>query len=660
MARQTARRKDGWQANLLCLSSETATVIMQNRETQHPAYRAPSQSTRRFHALPVSVHTLVAETAGAILFETSRRSDADIRSYLFLNPVRVFRVETPDELPELFRAIDSASSEGLYAAGYLGYECGYHFEPAALATTERVGDPSTPVAWFGFYRDPIIFDHASGEFNRDLPLPDLPAGNAFALEAVPQLEISAEIYLKQVQRVKQLIERGDTYQVSLTTRLLLAAPENAAAMFTHMMASQPVEFGAFLNLGPMQILSASPELFFRRDGDRIEVRPMKGTVRRGRTTEEDVQHARWLRADEKNRSENVMIVDLLRNDLGRICKAGSVKVEDLFTIERYPTVLQMISTVRGVLRDPISDYDLFRALFPSGSIVGAPKIRTMQIVREIERRSRGVYTGSIGFIAPDRKATFSVAIRTVVLQNGMAEMGVGSGIVYDSDPLAEYDECRSKAGFLANSTIDMQLIETMLWDSRYEFLEEHLARLAASAEYFDYRLDLDRVRSALDREAAKFQTGERWRVRLLLGANASSEVTARMLTEEQELVDVVIAAQPTSSDDVFLRHKTTRRKVYDEAHALARSRGFADAIFRNERAEITEGAIHNIIVVKGGAWKTPPLSSGVLPGIFRDLLIRRGEVLEEVINADDLFGADEVYLCNSVRGLRRARKIERA
>ena len=623
------------------------------------AYRAQREPRRTFHALPRGVHRMVAASEGAVLLESSRGGRGEARSYLFRDPVRVAEVRELGEIPELFRAVETAGREGLYAAGYLGYECGYHFEPTALPAGERVGGGGLPLAWFGFYREPLIFDHETGTFNRAEAVPEESAGPETG--CVAEMEITEAKYAGQVERIKRLIERGETYQVNLTTRVRLRWKGDEAALFGQMMRAQPVEFGAYLKLGGGAILSASPELFFdsreglmQGQGREIEVRPMKGTASRGRDMEEDVERARWLAGDEKNRSENVMIVDLLRSDLGRVCAMGTIEAEEMFKVERYPTVLQMVSTVRGVLREEVGYRELFRALFPSGSIVGAPKIRTMGIVRELEGRDRGVYTGSIGLIAPGGRATFSVAIRTVTIEGERAEMGVGSGVVYDSDAAAEFEECRGKARFLDRDTESFRLIETLLWDGEYAFAEEHLGRMERSAEFFDFGVDGRRLREMLEREASGLVAGRCYRVRLLLNGAGAVEVSSCEIERGGAAGCVVeLGEGRVWSGDVFLRHKTTRRAPYDRAYGEAERRGHADVIFRNERGEITEGAIHNVLVVKDGCWRTPPLTAGVLPGVFRAHLMASRGVLEGTITVAELLAADEVYLCNSVRGLRR-------
>jgi para-aminobenzoate synthetase/4-amino-4-deoxychorismate lyase len=404
----------------------------------------------------------------------------------------------------------------------------------------------------------------------------------------------------------------------------------------------------------------SPELFFAREGERIVTRPMKGTASPGLDAAENRVQAAWLQGDEKNRAENLMIVDLLRSDLGRICQVGSINVPKMFEVERYPTVLQMTSTVEGRLREDVSYSELFGALFPSGSIVGAPKIHTMRLLQALENRARGVYTGAIGYIAPGNVAEFNVAIRTISLRKGDAKFGVGSGIVYDSEPEQEYEECRTKAQFLIRAPEpEFQLIETLLLrKEEYVLLEEHIDRMAESAEYFDFVFDAGRIRDAL-REAANSSTGlDCGRVRLLLDRRGIVTWSAgRLDAEEGPAVVLLLGQQRTDPTNRFLRHKTTHRALYDTAFREAQVSGYTDVLFRNEREEITEGAIHNVIVSIGGQWLTPPLSSGVLPGIYRQRLLHEGRVLERVLRLPDLLRAEAVFLCNSVRGLRQVARI---
>jgi para-aminobenzoate synthetase/4-amino-4-deoxychorismate lyase len=385
---------------------------------------------------------------------------------------------------------------------------------------------------------------------------------------------------------------------------------------------------------------------------------MKGTMPRGLDSTEDAQAALRLQRDEKNRAEHVMIVDLLRNDLGRICTTGSVHVDDLFSVERYETLLQMTSTISGTLRPATSFYDIFRAMFPCGSITGAPKIRTMQIIRELEAHPRGVYTGAIGFIAPNRSATFSVAIRTLVLHDNHARMGVGGGIVADSIPEDEHRECLLKASFLTRPLQTFELIETMLWDQQYHRLSLHLDRLESSSTYFDFLYDRTAIEAQLRAFAHFLDPRQRHRVRLLLARPGILTLTSQPLPAELPTVSVRLSPHRVTSTDPFLRHKTTRRHFYDQQLAAARADGFDEVIFLNERGELTEGAISNLFVERAGKLLTPPLASGVLPGVMRRHLLETLPGIEErILTLADLQPPNTLWLCNSVRGLRKVTSL---
>jgi para-aminobenzoate synthetase/4-amino-4-deoxychorismate lyase len=382
---------------------------------------------------------------------------------------------------------------------------------------------------------------------------------------------------------------------------------------------------------------------------------MKGTIRRGLDIQEDAVLADALQLDEKNRSENLMIVDLLRNDLGRICEFGSVSVEELFSIERYETLFQMTSTVCGKLLEGVDYEEIFRSLFPCGSITGAPKLRTMQIIRELESGPRGVYTGAIGFFSPDKEAMFNVAIRTICLRGAEAEMGVGGGIVYDSAAEQEYRECLLKGSFLISRLPPFQLIETMLWSSEYERLALHLKRLKASAEYFSFSYQEDKVMRELFEHAAKFTLEKSYRVRLLLEKSGKIQITSSQIEREERPWRVAISSARTSSTDRFLRHKTTNRSLYEAKRQSAIELGFDDLLFLNERDEVTEGAITNLFAEIGDKLCTPPVSCGLLPGVYREYLLQSDPRTEErVLLLSDLKVAKAVYLSNSVRGLRKA------
>ncbi|HLK54587.1 MAG TPA: aminodeoxychorismate synthase component I [Candidatus Angelobacter sp.] len=614
----------------------------------------PTQYTR----LPEYIYKIVAESPGSVLLETSRFDSSNQRSYLFLKPIRVIAVNHLNEIPAFFAQIEAALANGLYAAGYFSYECGYHFErfDGPLPTSD-----GPPLAWIGIYSNPIVFDHEPGRFTGSDPV----TASAQNPEQLPgavvdhvTLEIGKDEYCARILEIKERIASGETYQVNFTDRVSFDLSSSPAATFAALAKQQPVAYSAFLNVADQHILSFSPELFFRIDNGRIVTRPMKGTMARGLDSDEDMQAAVRLQNDEKNRSEHVMIVDLLRNDLGRICAIGSIQVDGLFSIEKYETLLQMTSTVSGVLRPQISYYDIFRSLFPSGSVTGAPKIHTMEIIRELERTPRGAYTGAIGFISPHGASIFNVAIRTLVLKDGRAQMGVGGGIVADSDPAEEYRECLLKASFLTRARRDFQLIETMLWEKDFFLLSMHLERLESSAAYFNFACDRNGILLRLHELSKSFTAGKSYRVRLLLSSNGSFTVEDSELHAEQYGGCVRLSNVRTFSSDVFLRHKTTQREIYDRQYAEARAAGLDEVIFQNERGEITEGAISNIFIRKSGKMITPPLSCGVLPGVFRRYLLETDANAEErIVTMEDLKAADAVFLCNSVRGLREVKSI---
>jgi para-aminobenzoate synthetase/4-amino-4-deoxychorismate lyase len=593
-----------------------------------------------------------------VLLETSRFDEQNHHSYLFLDPAEIVTAQTLDELPVLFRKLEEAHKSGLHLAGYLNYEIGYHFEPSRFAPFDNPPEEA-PLAWFGAYPKPFVFDHSTAAFLGPTP-PEAtaePTPAAFTSEA--NLDISEDEYRQKIRRIRQYIEAGDTYQVNFTDSVTVAAPHLAAASFGALSAAQPVAYSALLHIGEQHILSLSPELFFRIEDNRITTRPMKGTMPRGLDLAEDNAQVSRLQADEKNRSEHVMIVDLLRNDLGRICRAGSVQVEGLFSVERYRTLLQMTSTVSGELRANLTFYEIFRALFPSGSITGAPKLRTMQIIRELERHPRGVYTGAIGHIAPSGGATFNVAIRTLVLRNGRAHMGVGGGIVADSNPVSEYRECQLKASFLTRSHGDFQLIETMLFDgATMPMLPLHLDRLAASAQYFDFAFD----RAAIETRIATLTASlphERHSIRLLLHSTGEITLTHAALPDDPPTVSVCISPHRTCSADTFLRHKTTQRDLYNNELAKARAEGYDEVLFLNERGELTEGAISTLFVRIDGKLFTPPLSAGALPGVLRrHILATNPTAQESTLTLADLASAEAIYLGNSLRGLRQVTRLD--
>jgi para-aminobenzoate synthetase/4-amino-4-deoxychorismate lyase len=636
----------------------------------------------RWHPLPAELYALVEHTPATVLLECAKPSASDpfadpppeILTRLFTAPLQVVEANEPKEIPKLFAEIESAVAAGRFAAGFFAYECGSCFEPTAAMRPRRAGQPlAQPLAWFGIYQRPWLFDHRSGAFVGGDP-PDLvrfQSGNRDEASAGElQLEASFGLtepqYAERIAAIHEWIRSGDIYQLNFTAPMQVRAPGSSAALYARLRVRQPVEYGAFLHWRQQRrILSFSPELFFRVENEggtrRITTRPMKGTAPRGRTSSEDHERSEWLRNNEKNRSENLMIVDLLRNDLGRLACFGSVRVQNLFAIERYRTLWQMTSTVIGELRPDVGFQQIFRALFPCGSVTGAPKVRAMQLVAKIEEQSRGVYTGAIGFFSPQR-TVFNVAIRTLELDGEQGKMGVGSGIVIDSDAAEEFRECLLKAEFLTRPADrfpeQFSLVETLLWQSGYPLIELHLDRLVDSARYFGFSCDRPAVKAALLVHANEFAGPEPRKVRLLLFSDGNPSITSKILAKNAanaEPARVHIAREQSDPADPMFFHKTTHRPLYAKAFNAATLAGYDDVLFLNRRGEVTEGAISNIFVEKDGRWSTPPVECGLLAGVFRRHLLETQSGIEErVVHLDDLRQADAIYLANAVRGLRRA------
>ncbi len=518
-----------------------------------------------------------------------------------------------------------------HAAGFVSYEAASAFD-SALSTHA----PSDfPLLWFGLYPSPEEFT---------LPDPDFEAYSLGTL--VPS--ISPSEYERAIHRIRELIHSGDTYQVNYTLRLSAPFFGDPWHLFLAMVRAQPSGYSAWVDAGRWAVCSASPELFFRLEEGRMTCKPMKGTVKRGRTLAEDEALAEWLHGSEKNRAENLMIVDMIRNDLGRVADIGSVHVPGLFEIERHPTLWQMTSTVAANCRESL--VGILAALFPCASITGAPKIRTTHIITELESTPRGIYTGCIGFITPGRFAQFNVAIRTAVVDRfaRQADYGAGGGIVWDSASSDEYTEALLKARIFTDRHPEFSLLETMLWtpEDDYFLLDYHLQRLANSAVYFDYSLNLANIRGRLLDQVSSFSDKSQ-RVRLVVARNGVLEIEAAPLAESPQPVRLKLAGAPVDSSDVFLYHKTTNRRIYEAARQTCF--GCDDVLLWNERGELTESCIANIVVEVNGNLFTPPVESGLLAGTFRAWLLEQGRIRERVLRISDAKECSKIYLINSVR-----------
>ncbi len=560
----------------------------------------------------------------------------------YTNPRHIVIATSIEEiLPALDRIERIVDKEGFTAVGFVAYEAASAFDPALSVKA----DGGFPLLWFGLFPQP---DKLGGLKARASP------GRA---DPGWQLYMTQDEYRNKVGAIHEYIRGGDVYQVNFSYRMRTAVQVDPLDVFAGLMAGQETRQAAFIDTGEWAILSASPELFFRLEGDRIESRPMKGTSARGLWFEDDRRKAETLRTSEKERAENLMIVDMVRNDIGRIADVGSVTVPALFTLERYPTVWQMTSTVCG--RTGASLREIFGALFPPASVTGAPKVRAMEIISESESSPRRIYTGTIGWIAPGRRAAFNVAIRTVLInhEDKRAEYGVGSGIVWDSKDDREWEECSIKAKVLHTRMPEFDLLETMLWspDDGYSLLERHLRRLEESAIYFGFEMDAARMRDRLDRLTSELPPCAH-KVRLLLSRAGNVDIeTNPMVPDELKFGDITIAETPVDSSNVFLYHKTTNRKIYEEALKGCHRHG--DVIIFNEKGEVTETTIANIAAKIGGKLCTPPVRCGLLAGTYRTWLVEQGKIRERPIKLGELRGSTEIYLMNSVRGIQKARLI---
>ncbi|MFP3982684.1 MAG: aminodeoxychorismate synthase component I [Desulfurivibrionaceae bacterium] len=599
------------------------------------------------------------------LLESTRGGKEDHRSLLFRRPEGrlTFTAGSDDPVRFLERA-EELLDQGYYLAGWFAYEFGYFLEKGLDSLT--TGSRGLTVADLGIFTEPAVYNHHRGTWNNTELLPpgpdENPTSSRYSSYRIKKIRPSQdkENYINSIEAIKDYIAGGDTYQVNYTLKLLFDFEGSPEDLYLTLRRNQSVSFGAFIRQGNSRTMSFSPELFFRKKGRICMVRPMKGTIKRGRSLGEDRKIKEFLKSDPKNRSENVMIVDMLRNDLGRISEPGAVHVPSLFDVETYESLHQMTTTVQTTLREDLSLYELFQGLFPCGSVTGAPKIRTMEIINELEEKPRGVYTGAIGFLAPNGEAAFNVPIRTLTLKGDKGEMGIGSGITHDSDPEKEWEECLLKARFLTAPKEDFQLIETMLWQPAegYWLLKKHLARLNESAVYFEFSFDRQNVNNRLDKEAREFTAAGPRKVRLLLYRDGSMEISSTLLDStgndprRKTLPKITLAGEKVDSSQHTLFHKTTSRNLYNRLYREAVNKGFYDVLFTNQKGELTEGAISNLFIEKDGYYYTPPVECGLLPGIFRQYFLEtHTNAAEKVLTSADLYSADTVYLVNSVRGM---------
>lgn len=675
---------------------------------------------------------------------------------MFSDPCRILVADKPDDLPGLLAEVEAEQERGRYVAGYLAYEAG-----AVYGLTVR--DPASdalPPAWMAVYSPESLTVVPETEWRGHLDQVDVSRVAQALARIRPELSVSREQYIDAISRVRAYIAAGDTYQVNYTVRGRFplgtagaappgaapgeAAPNGAAPAdaidpldyFLALVIRQQVPYAAYLDLGDAQVVSLSPEMFLRRDGGRLESRPMKGTRPRGATHAEDVALAYELAETEKERAENLMIVDMVRNDLGRVCRAGSVRVPTLYAVEPYRTVWQMTSTVVGDVNPRATLGDIMEAMFPGASITGAPKHHTMEIIAELETEPRDVYTGAVGLFCPGRDFTCNIAIRTIVHRDGRCRLGTGSGVVWDAEPAAEYEETLVKATFATPpapkpglaaggwrpdpakrlraafavagpaspgaAAEGAYLFETLLLDARegdqtvecpeglaglspslvlsdtavltrYLFADEHLARMAASATALGLPFDGQTAREILIGLARV--TPDVSVVRIELDAAANFSLSTRGVPEQVNgagggptpgggpvrggFASATLLVSPfrTDADDPFLRHKTSVRGFYNREHRRALHQGHFDALFFNRLDHVSEGAITNVFARFGEKWATPPVTDGLLPGIWRAWFLEEKGATERSLTLEELLGADEILAGNSVRGAVRVSRL---
>jgi para-aminobenzoate synthetase / 4-amino-4-deoxychorismate lyase len=561
----------------------------------------------------------------------------DTRIIRIDRPERIIQTHNLSEVSNVLEQVDDAVNTGYLAAGFISYEAGFHFLPGMPVLPET----SFPLVWFAITRD---YDSKTAEHFAE-PEPAVIKDLA--------LDTTLDEYTGAIESIRREIEWGNTYQVNYTMRYRGAFQGSTRRLYSELRSKQRVPYAALIETPEWSVLSLSPELFYRKRGNQITMRPMKGTSRRGRTLEEDAQFAQQLRNSEKERAENLMIVDLLRSDLGKFCEAGSIHVTQALVVERYDTVLQMTSEIEGTVKAELSLLETMRALFPSGSVTGAPKMRTMQIIQRLEKSPRNIYTGCIGYVSKE-ETVFSVAIRTAVLRGDSLEMGVGSGVLHEADPAREYDECRLKGRFLTDPPLVFELIETILWlpETGYQRLSLHLDRLINSAEYFLIPLKREEVIQFLNQSVPASTVPAR--IRLLIDRTGAMQIST---TEVESVIAPQIewAERTVDSSDRFLFHKTTNRSLHESELTRARLNGSFDVIFLNEKGEVTEGALSNVWILKDGVYYTPPVASGLLDGTYRRFLLSAQNLRteESVLFPADLEQADAIYISNAIRGLLR-------
>ncbi|MCF8240310.1 MAG: aminodeoxychorismate synthase component I [Melioribacteraceae bacterium] len=578
----------------------------------------------------------------------------DAKCYFVTEIERIITCNNFEKIERTIDEIDKLIELGLIGFGFISYETGYNFE-------ERLnkfypGNCNFPLIYFGFCKkenlqiidtNKLNFENAKGILKKEENLID-----NFTLN------VEKEEYIRNVKKIKRYIENGDTYQVNYTIKGKFDCRQSPAEIFANLIFQQSAAYSAFINIEDHYILSASPELFYRIDNGKIFAKPMKGTIKKGLNDKSNNENKKKLIDSLKDRAENIMIVDLLRNDLGRVSELNSVTVPNQFIIEDYETLNQMISSVEGELTS--SKYsEVIRNLFPCGSITGAPKIRTMEIINELEKESRNIYTGAIGMVSQNH-SVFNVAIRTLLIEKESmkGEIGIGSGVVWDSDPNSEYDEVILKSAYLTNPVKYFELFETMLIENGEIFLiNYHIKRLQSAADYFLFVYDESKIQRIISQVLDEINSNKNYRLKIILDKWGSLRYEISEVGKKIVSGDVVLSSNKINSSEPFQYFKTTNRHLYDSEFNKFHKEGITDIIYLNENEMLAEGSITNLAVKIGDEYYTPPIESGILNGCYRQYLLDKKFMTEKEISFDELFGAEELLIFNSVKKKLKVRRI---
>ncbi|EMI63279.1 aminodeoxychorismate synthase component I [Leptospira noguchii] len=559
---------------------------------------------------------------------------------IFRNPIKTIEVYHFDTLLTSLNEINAYIKQGYYVAGFISYEAGYFFSNMNWKENDTV----LPLLYFAVFQNPEKFSEIETGPSQNY---------GFYISSIP----NRKMYFENLDTIRTKLYQGEIYQINYTDKIFFDFEGDILSFYKALSERQPVPYGSWIRTYNWDILSFSPELFFEKKEKTLITKPMKGTYPRGKSTKEDKKNAQALINSEKEKAENLMITDLMRNDLGKISKKGSVQVQNLFSVEKYKTIFQMTSTIQSELSDSIEWKDIFKELFPGGSITGAPKLRAMQLIRELEK-PRGIYTGAIGVIQPNQNAVFSIGIRTLELKKGKGNIGIGSGITWDSDPEKEWFEILEKAKFFTEASNKFSLFETILYKNGiFYFQKEHLQRIKNSAKKFGFLFSEQEWISCLKKVSTNCPSSGSYRVKISLNSFGKFTYEFQILENFQKKGTLVVCNVLIDSSSEFRKHKTNLREIYDREGKRSREAGHLDILFLNEKKEITEGSISNIFVKIGDSYFTPPTSSGLLPGIFRNRLLKRKGFYEKTFSLDDLFRSDSVFLCNSLRGILRVKEV---